>query len=224
MTVMLSKEIIGIIGGTGPEGQGLALRLGLAGFPIIIGSRNPEKGTAAIEKLLSIAPDLSLSCKDNLSTAEQSDIVVISVPFEAHQPTLEAIKSHLVGKIVINVVVPLTFNKGTAYPVVLPEGSAAVQSQNLLPESKVISAFHNVAAPHLLTLSHSVDCDVIICGDDEQAKRKVCSLAEHIQGVKSIDGGPLSNAQFSEQLTALLINLNKIYKSHTMIRFTGLPA
>ena len=114
---MLSKEIIGIIGGPGPEGQGLALRLGLAGFPIIIGSRNPEKGTAAIEKLLSIAPDVSLSCKDNLSTAEQSDIVIISVPFEAHQATLEAIKSQLEGKIVINVVVPLVFNKGTAYPV-----------------------------------------------------------------------------------------------------------
>ena len=221
---MLSKEIIGIIGGTGPEGQGLALRFGLAGFPIIIGSRNPKKGTGTVENLSSISSDLSICCEDNISTAAQSDIVIISVPFEAHISTLEAIKSQLQGKIVINVVVPLAFKNGTAYPVSLPEGSAAVQSQNLLPESKVISAFHNVAAPNLLKHSHPVDCDVIICGDDEQAKRKVCTLAEHIQGVKSIDGGPLSNAQFSEQLTALLINLNKIYKSHTMIRLTGLPS
>jgi len=220
---MLSEEIIGIIGGTGPEGQGLALRFGLAGFPIIIGSRNSGKGTATIEKLSSIASNLSICSKDNISTAEQSDIVIISVPFEAHQSTLETIKSKLQGKIVINVVVPLTFKNGTAYSVSPPEGSAAVQSQNLLPESRVVSAFHNVAAPHLLKRSHPVDCDVIVCGDDEQAKMKVCSLAEHIQGVKSIDGGPLSNSQFSEQLTALLINLNKIHRSHTMIRFTGLP-
>lgn len=223
ITLMVAKETIGIIGGTGQEGQGLALRLGLAGFQIIIGSRTIDKGNKAVEKLLTLAPGLSICIKDNISVSKQADIVIISVPFEAHKDTLEPLAILLAGKIVINVVVPLKFHNGIAYPLHLEEGSAAVQSQTLLPESKIVGAFHNVSSHHLMNPSHPVDCDVIVCSDDEDAKTKVCQLAEQIEGIKAIDGGPLANAQFSEQLTALLININRIHHSSAMIRLTGLP-
>ena len=223
MTLMIAKETIGIIGGTGQEGQGLALRFGMAGFPILIGSRTVDKGNKAVEKLLTLEPRLSICTKDNLSVSKQADIVIISVPFDAHKDTLEPLAVLLAGKIVINVVVPLKFHKGIAFPLHLEEGSAAVQSQILLPESKIVGAFHNVSSHHLMKPSYSVDCDVIVCSDDKDAKAKVCQLAEQIEGIKAIDGGPLANAQFSEQLTALLININKIHRSSAMIRLTGLP-
>ena len=216
--------MIGLIGGTGPEGRGLALRFALAGEKVFIGSRNEERGQQIASDLGQLAPSVasSISGGANGEASSSGDLVLITTPFEGQKDTLELLKPRLDGKVVVNVIAPLAFEKGRASAIPVPEGSAALQAKAVLPESTIVAAFQNLSAEDLLVPDKSVDCDVIVCADDAEAKETVMALAEKIKGVRSVNGGGLAYAHYVEELTALLININRNYKTHASIRITGL--
>ena len=202
-----SVESIAILGGTGDLGGGLARQWSRAGYKIMIGSRTVEKGEAAAKNLLDEFPDLNVTGHENLEAARAADLVVLTVPFEHQLSTLETVKPGLVGKVLIDVTVPLMPPKvGT---VQLPEaGSAAVQAQNFLGEDIfVVSAFQNVGAMHLQE-DHAIACDVLVSGNKKVARETVIKLVEAV-GLKGWHAGPLANAAAAEALTSILITINR---------------
>ena len=202
-----SVESIAILGGTGDLGGGLARQWSRAGYKIMIGSRTVEKGEAAAKALLDEFPDLNVTGHENLEAATAADLVVLTVPFEHQLSTLETVKPGLVGKILIDVTVPLVPPKvGT---VQLPEsGCAAVQAQNFRGEDIfVVSAFQNVGAMHLQE-DHAIACDVLVSGNKKVARETVIKLVEAV-GLKGWHAGPLANAVAAEALTSILITINR---------------
>lgn len=214
--------MLGIIGGTGPEGRGLALRFALAGERVVIGSRDEARAGGAAESVLEQAPAGSVSGATNSEAAAKSDVVLVSVPYAAQRATLFGLTGELAGKTVISLVAPLEFERGRASAVRVEEGSAALQAQAILPDSTVAAAFQNVSAEDLLVPDKSIDSDVIVCADDSDALQFVMGLAERIEGVRAVNGGGLANARYVEDLTALLLNINRIYRAHSSIRITGI--
>ena len=214
--------MIGFIGGTGPEGRGLALRFALAGERVLLGSRSEERAKQAVESISEHVPPDSIQGVLNSQAAKEADVVLITIPFDGQRDTLEALRGELAGKIVIDVIAPLAFSRGKARAILVEEGSAALQAQSLLPESKLVGAFQNVSAEDLLIPDKVVDCDVVVCSDDTEAKKLVMELAEKIKGVRAVDGGDLENARYVEDLTALLLNINRIYKGHSTIKIVGI--
>lgn len=213
---------IAFLGGTGPEGMGLALRFAAAGDEVIIGSRSRERGEAAAAELRGLLPGGAISGADNATAAEQGEVIVVAVPYEGQRATLEALRRQIGGKIVVDVVVPLIFEKGKPpRTVAVPEGSAAEEAQAVLPEARVVGAFHNLSATVLKDLSHPVDADVLVCGDDAEAKAYTMDLAGKLAGARGIDAGPLANARYVEDITALLLYINRRYKAHSGIRIVG---
>ena len=212
--------MLGFLGGTGPEGKGLALRFALAGEKVFIGSRNSSRGVEAATSLKKFSNN-NIFGGTNSEAASKSDVVVAAMPYEGQRETLEALKTSLIGKIVITVVAPLIFNKGAISALPVKDGSAALEAQKILPESRIIGAFQNISARDLLIPSKSIDADVIVCGDDQDAKNYVITLANMIRGVRGINGGGLKNAGYVENLTALLLNINQEYKSHSSIKISG---
>ena len=146
----------------------------------------------------------------------------VAVPYSAQRITLEAVKSELSGKIVVDVVAPVVFSNGKASAVPVPEGSAALEAQSILKDAVVVAAFQNISARDLLVPTESVDSDVVVCADEEEAKGVVMRLAEKIKGVRTIDGGGLENARYVEDFTALLLNINRIYKAHSNLKIGGI--
>ncbi len=215
--------MIGFLGGTGPEGRGLALRFALAGQQVLLGSRDPARSQEAVSRILASAPGRAVAGGDNLSVAQQADLVFVTVPFAAQKTLLETLAPALNGKIVVDVVIPLEFAQGRIRPLKVPEGSAALQAQALLPGSIVVAAFHSLSATDLLRPERTVSGDVFIFSDHEEPKRRVAELARLIPGVRAVDGGGLENAGYAEQFTALLLTINRIYKGRSMYRITGLP-
>ncbi|MDB5855798.1 MAG: NADPH-dependent reductase [Herminiimonas sp.] len=230
------RKTIAVLGGTGAEGSGLALRWARAGHRIILGSRNPEKAAATVAELnKALATGMvsgivggsgsgTVIWQDNKSAAEQADIVMLTVPYAAQRATVEEVASALSGKILIDATVPLVPPKVNR--VQMPEGGSAVAAiQHLLGTSvRVVSAFQNVSAHHLKDLSHAVDCDVLICGDDPEAREVVVGLAADL-GLRGIHAGPICNSAAVEAMTSVLISINMRYKtSATGIRVTGVPA
>ena len=214
--------MIGFIGGTGPEGRGLALRFALAGEDVLIGSRDAGRAQDAAESVREIAPSISIGGGVNADVAERSDTVVIAVPYSAQRPTLEGLRDELRGKLIVNVVAPLAFSKGVASAIRVEAGSAALEAREIAPDAVHTAAFHNVSAQELLLPDRALDTDIVVFGDDADAKRKVMALAETIKGARGVDGGGLENARYCEDLTALLLNINRIYKAHSMIRIVGI--
>ena len=211
---------IAIVGGTGAEGSGLAVRWARAGYRVMIGSRSAER---AAEVATELANHGSVEGAANAAAAAAADIVVVTVPYAAQRPTLEDIKHAAAGKIVVDVTVPLVPPRVAR--VRLPEeGSAALIARSVLGEDvRVVSAFQNVAADHLADPSHEADCDVLVCGDDKQARAEVVRLIE-ATGLRGLEAGPLDNAVAAEALTSVLIWMNRRYKSPGAgIRITGLP-
>ncbi len=222
---------IAIIGGTGDQGKGLALRWAQAGFDIIVGSRAAERASDAaneMKELLSKAgfADTTVSGAHNLEAAASSSVVVLTVPFAAQIATLKEIRDKLQpGTTLIDVTVPLEPAVGGKPTRLLGvwAGSAAEQCKEQVPDTvTVVSAFHNVGAEALADLSHEVECDVIVCGDKKDAKEIVRPLVAAIPGCRFVDGGVLANSRTVEAMTALLIGINIRYKSHTGIRITGI--
>jgi 8-hydroxy-5-deazaflavin:NADPH oxidoreductase len=217
------KPTIAILGGSGQEGRGLALRWAAAGYPILIGSRDPARAEATAALLRERVPGATASGMDNRAAAEQGALVVLTVPYAAHRATLEGLGDALRGKILVDVTVPL-MPPHVARVQLPPEGSAAVVAQRLLgPEVKVVSAFQNVSSHLLETPAAAVDYDVLVCGDDKEARAVVVDLAR-AAGMRGIHGGALANSAAAEALTSVLIFINRRYGLKTSgIRFTGLP-
>ncbi len=213
-----AKPTIAVLGGTGDLGGGLARRWAKAGYTVIIGSRSAEKGIAAAEELKAALPGSNVSGADLKDAATQGEIVAVTVPYANHGATLEEIKAAVQGKIVIDTTVPLRPPK--VGRVQLPEaGSAAQEAQNLLGEDvRVVSAFQNVAAHHLLA-DHDIDCDVLVSGNNVDAREVVIGLAAD-GGMKAWHAGPINNAAAAEALTSILIQINKREKAHSGIRIT----
>jgi NADPH-dependent F420 reductase len=218
----LSQLTIGILGGTGPQGRGLAYRWACGGLSVVIGSRDVDRAERAAASLRERAGSQRVRGTDNAGCAVESDLLVVAVPFDGHARLLQQLRQPLAGTIVVNCVNPLGFDNWGPYPQVVPEGSAAQQAQALLPESRVIAAFHHVSAVLLDNPEvSSLDIDVLVLGDDREATDLVCALAAVIPGMRGIYGGRLRNASQVEALTANLIAINRRYHTHAGIRITG---
>lgn len=220
-----ARPSIGIVGGTGDLGGGLAKRWAKAGFSIFIGSRRAESAQEAADALRSRAETESWAHCDvqgmeNAEAAAAADLVVVTVPFGSQADTLEAIASAVVGKVVVDVTVPLVPPK-VARVQMPAEGSAGQIAQAKLGEDvQVVSAFQNVAAAHLQT-DDPINCDVLVCGNSKDARQLVIDLMGEI-GMRGVHAGLINNAAAAEALTSVLINLNRQYKTHTGIRITGI--
>ena len=218
----MAPQIIGVIGGTGPEGRGLALRFALAGERVIIGSRDQRRGVEAAAGIAGLVAAGSVGGASNREAALKADIVLVAVPYGGHRDTLTSLSGELGGKIVVDVVAPLAFSNGQAQAIRVPEGSVALEAQSILPDSRVVAAFQTVSAKELLVPDRSIDSDVVVAADDAVAKRTVMVLAEKITGIRSVDGGGLANARYIEDFTALLLNINRIYKANSMLKIVGI--
>jgi len=219
---------IAVLGGTGPEGSGLALRWARAGLDVIIGSRDPARAESAATLLHELAGDASrVRGFDNAAAVQQAETVVLTVPFSAQLSTLKSVEPALrPGQVLVDCTVPLATAVGGRPTAVLGawQGSAAQQAATAIPRGvAVVGAFHNVSAHHLEALEHPVECDVLVCGDNREAKDRVRRLVEAIEGCRYVDAGPLANARIVESITALLIGINIRYKvPGAGVRFTGL--
>ncbi|RJL32862.1 NADPH-dependent F420 reductase [Bailinhaonella thermotolerans] len=214
----VSGLTIGILGGTGDQGKGLARRLAMAGHTVLIGSRDAARAAAAAE---SLGGDLPVSGADNAAVATRADVVIVAVPWDGHRATLESLRAELAGKIVVDCVNPLGFDKQGAYALPVEEGSAAQQAAAVLPDSRVVAAFHHVSAVLLLDPDVAeMDLDVLVLGDDREATDTVQALASRIPGMRGVYGGRLRNAHQIEALTANLISVNRRYKAHAGLRIT----
>lgn len=212
---------VAVLGGTGKEGSALAMRWALNGYKVIIGSRSAEKAeTRAAEMNEELDGDYLVGLS-NEEAAQQGEIIVLSVPYSAHKATLESVKPYVEGKTVVDLTVPLAPPK--IMEVNVPEGkAAALEAQSYLGDStKVVAAFQNVSAVKLKQLDKAVDCDVLVCGDDDDAKADVIRLVE-AASMRGIDAGSLANAVAAEALTPVLLYINKKYKvKGAGIRITG---
>lgn len=221
------SRTIAVLGGTGPEGFGLALRWARAGETVIIGSRDGKRAQEAAERIKQqVGASAKVSGADNAAACAAADLLVLTIPFEGHAALLKQLKAALrAGSILVDATVPLAASVGGRASRTLGvwQGSAAQQAVELVPSGvSVVAAFQNTSA-EILNGDDPVDCDVIVCSDDVEAGKTVRTLAARIPGVRAIDGGKLENARILEQITALLIGLNIRHKGNSGIRITGLP-
>jgi NADPH-dependent F420 reductase len=220
-------EPVTVIGASGALGFGLALRLGLSGVPIVVGSRDPERAVETADRLRERAPRGSFDGAANGPAAERSEVVFLSVPFRSQSETLTNLKEHLrEGQLVVDATVPLAAavsGKATRMLGVW-QGSAAQQAAEMVPDGvRVVSALHTVSAATLADVDRALDEDVLVCGDRRADKARAVALIERIPGLRCVDCGRLETARITESLTALLIGVNARYKTHAGIRITGLP-
>ena len=215
--------MLAFLGGTGPEGKGLALRLAMAGEAVIIGSRDATRATTAAEELAQLAPGVRIDGASNADAAQAADVVFLTFPYEGQRPTLEQLQEPLSGKVVVDVIAPMQFQRGRgASAVEVAAGSAAQEAQELLPDSLVVAAFQNASAEELQQPDTVMDGDVVVCSDHQEPKALVMELVRKIPQLRPVDGGSLANAKYVEQITPLLVNINRIYKIHAGIKITGL--
>jgi hypothetical protein len=212
---------IGIIGGTGPEGLGLAMRFAKAGDPVFIGSRSKERAEDAARKVREAVPDAKVEGLVNAEAVEQAEVVFLTVPWDAHQSTLEGLAEAIGGKVLVDVVVPMLFDRGQPKAITVEEGSAAQQARAVAREAKVVSAFHHLDGTELQKVEHPMQGDVLVCGDHQGAMKKVMALVERIEYVRALEAGGLSNSRYLEEWTVLLLHLNRIHKAHTGVRIVG---
>jgi hypothetical protein len=219
------KPIIGIIGGTGKEGKGLAFRWIRAGYQVIIGSRTQEKAEDAVQALTELVPEAtgSLSAALNEDAAQQADIVILTVPFAHHVDMVTFLKPFIKGKILVDVTVPLVPPKVSKVQMP-PEGSAALQAQQILgDEIEVVAAFQNISFENLLE-EGTPACDILVCGRKREAREMILSLIESADMI-GWDAGYLENSMVVEGLTSILIGLNKKFKVKSSgIKITGISS
>jgi NADPH-dependent F420 reductase len=212
----VSGLVVGVLGGTGPQGKGLAYRLAKAGQKVIIGSRAADRAQSAAEEL-----GHGVEGADNAECARRSDIVIVAVPWEGHGKTLESLREELAGKLVVDCVNPLGFDKKGAYALKPEEGSAAEQAVALLPDSRVAAAFHHLSAVLLQDPEiEEIDTDVMVLGEERADVEIVQALAGRIPGMRGVFAGRLRNAHQVESLVANLISVNRRYKAHAGLRVT----
>ena len=224
----MDENAIAILGGTGDQGLGLALRFARAGRPVVIGSRKPERAVEAALQVRASVPGAAVSGLENGDAAPLASIVILSVPFEHCASTLKGIQGRLrAGQIVVSMGVPLAtaIGDGATRMLGIWQGSCAELLATLVPAGvEVVSAFQNVSSHRLQELEAEVECDVVVSGP-VAARKRVMALCGLVPGLRGVDGGPLANARIVEAITALLIGLNARYKvpEGIGIRFTGLP-
>jgi 8-hydroxy-5-deazaflavin:NADPH oxidoreductase len=224
----MAQDTIAILGGTGDQGLGLALRFARAGRSVVIGSRKVERAVEAAEQVRKQVAQARVEGRDNADAVVDAPVVILSVPFEHTASTLKSVRERLVaGQTVVSMGVPLAtaIGDGAVRMLGIWQGSCAELVAALVPKGvHVVSAFQNVSAHRLQHLDEAVDCDVVVSGAKE-ARERVMALCELVPGLRAVDGGPLANARIVESLTALLIGLNIRYEvsDGIGIRFTGLP-
>ena len=212
----LDGSVVGIIGGTGPQGRGLAKRFAESGLEVVVGSRSVERAETVAAQL-----GAGVRGASNADCARVSDVVVVSVPWDGHRELVESLAKDLAGKVVVDCVNPLGFDERGSHALPVEEGSAAAQAQRLLPDATVVAAFHHLSAVILLDDDvASVDADVLVLGDDRAATDLVQQLAERIPGCRGIYAGRLRNAGQVEAFTANLIAINRRYKAHAGLKIT----
>ena len=218
--------VVGVLGGTGPQGRGLAVRLAAAGQRILLGSRDADRaaevaGQVAERARTAAAGEVSVQGGGNDDVAGAADLVIVAVPFAGHGGTLAGLATPLAGKVVVDCVVPMGFDELGAYVLDVEEGSVAQQAAALLPDSSVVGAFHHLSAVLLEDLSRpTLDGDVMVVGDDRTATDTVQALAGRLPGMRGIYAGRLRNARQVEALTINLVSVNRRYKAHAGIRVT----
>ena len=222
----VSALTVGIIGGTGDQGRGLAYRLARAGQTVLIGSRSAQRAAQAAKEIAAL-PGLptgaTITGGDNVDVSTRSDVVIVAVPWDGHAATVAELREPLAGKIVVDCVNPLGFDKQGPYALRVEEGSAVQQAAALLPDSRVCAAFNHVSAPLLADPEvERIDLDVLICTEDRELIAIVAAIAALIPGMRGIYAGRLRNAHQIEAFTANLIAINKRYKAHAGIRVTDL--
>ena len=223
--------MISVIGGTGPQGLGIAKRLAIAGEPVIIGSRKEEKALRIVEETAEELKDYAIAeikGMSNEDAANEGDVLIITVPLAAQKPTIEGIKEFCTDKIILDATVPLETAIGgkPSRFIDLMEGSAAERTASILKGTgaKVICAFCNISNSHLANIPEDIDCDCLIAGDDSEAKEVASEIINKIPGIRTIDVGILEKSKIIEKITPLLIGLNIKYKSHYGgLRITGIP-
>jgi NADPH-dependent F420 reductase len=220
------SEPVAIIGATGALGFGLAVRWGLAGVPVVIGSRDADRGVEAAQRARAAVPDGHFEGFENAEAATKAEVVVLSVPFRNQSETLTNLKTVLEShQLVIDATVPLAAAvSGRATRMLgVWQGSAAQQAQEMVPEGvRVVSALHTVSAASCGDLDHALDEDVLVCGDRREDKERAMALIDRIDGLRCVDVGRLEMARITESLTALLISINVRHKTHAGIKITGL--
>lgn len=214
----VSDLVVGVLGGTGDQGRGLAYRLARAGQRVIIGSRSADRARAAAEEI-----GHGVEGADNAGCATRADVVIVAVPWEGHAATLAALTAELAGKLVVDCVNPLGFDQRGAYPIVPEEGSAAEQAAALLPDSRVTAAFHHLSAVLLQNPElEKIDTDVMVLGESREDCATVQAIAQLIPGMRGVFAGRLRNAHQVEALVANLIAVNRRYRAHAGIRLTDI--
>jgi NADPH-dependent F420 reductase len=212
-------KTIGIIGGTGPEGKGLAARFAKAGLEVILGSRTAEKGIEAAKEVAT-ASGGKVKGGPNADAAA-AEIVILTIPYEGLRETLQPLEAQIGERVVISTIVPMRFKEGRPSMMATQTGSAAEDVQILLPQAQVVGAFQTSAARKLADLGIQLEGDVIVCSDHPSAAREVIELAELI-GLRGVNAGPLSNSRYVEGITALLVSVNRIHRKETGIKVVGL--
>jgi NADPH-dependent F420 reductase len=209
---------VGVLGGTGDQGRGLAYRLARSGQQVIVGSRAAERARQAAREL-----QLGIEGAENAECARRSDVVIVAVPWEGHRPTLESLREDLRGKLVVDCVNPLGFDKKGAYALTPEEGSAAEQAAALLPDSRVTAAFHHLSAVLLSDETiEEISTDVMVLGEVRADCEIVQALANRIPGMRGVFAGRLRNAHQVESLVANLVSVNRRYKAHAGVRLTDI--
>ena len=223
----VDELVVGVIGGTGPQGRGLAVRLAAAGQRILLGSRDAEKCSRIAAEVAERATaaaggaEVSVTGGANVDVAGAADLVIVAVPYAGHADIIRELAEPLAGKIVVDCVVPMGWDELGAYVIDVPEGSAAEQAAALLPDSQVVGAFHHLSAALLEDLSKpTLDGDVMVVGDDRASMDTVQALASRLPGMRGIYAGRLRNARQVEALTINLVSVNRRYKAHAGIRIT----
>ncbi|HZD72279.1 MAG TPA: NADPH-dependent F420 reductase [Actinomycetota bacterium] len=212
---------LGLLGGTGPQGRGLALRLAAAGHRVLLGSRNAERAASVVAELLA-GRDLPITGVANAEAAAGADVVFLVFPFEGQATMLPGLASAIDDKLVVDVINPLGWDERGAFLLEIPEGSAAEQAQALLPRARVAAAFHHAPPRLLADLERDVDTDVLVVSDDPAATTTVIELADQIPGCRGVDAGPLRLARQLEGFTAVVVGINRRYKIHAGVRITRL--
>ncbi len=217
------REVLGIVGGTGPQGRGLAARWAAAGHEVHIGSRTHDKaGKAVADVVERIGPDHAVHPGTNPEVAAAAEIVVVALPHTAQADTLPTLTEEVGDKIVCNVVNPMVFDDVGPRAVPVPEGSAAEQCQVLLPRSRVVSAFHDVSSRRLLRVDEPIETHVLICGDDQEAAHRVAHLASRIAGMWGVYCGPLRNSEYIENVTPVILWINRYYRIQAGLLIDGI--
>jgi len=215
--------VIAIVGGTGPEGAGLATRFAMAGEAVAIGSRSAARAEEAAARIRqAVGGSAGVSGGENSTVAGEADIIILAVPLEGVEPALSELAPILAGKLVVSVVAAVRFVEGRPEPVSLPAGSVAQTVAELLPDSQVASAFHTLSASKMADTGVRLDEDTIICGASLEVRSRVIELAQRIEGLCGVDGGRLANSHYSEQFVGMLAALNRLHKARAGLRIVDL--